>query len=54
MTRSIFLNLMRVFEIAKRDGIPTSEAADRVAEERISKIKALGSQQWGRLIEKNH
>jgi leucine dehydrogenase len=54
MTRSIFLNLTRVFEIAQRDGIPTSEAADRVAEERIAKIKALGSQQWGRLIERNH
>jgi leucine dehydrogenase len=50
MTRSIFLNLTRVFEIAQRDGIPTAEAADRVAEERIGRIKALGARQWGRLI----
>ena len=54
MTRSIYLNLMRVFEIAKEKGVPTSEAADEVAEERIEKIKALGTRQWGRLIEYNN
>jgi leucine dehydrogenase len=50
MTRSIFLNMNRVFEIADRDGIPTSEAADRVAEERIANVKALGARHWGRAI----
>jgi leucine dehydrogenase len=50
MTRGIYLNLTRVFEIAEQEGIPTSNAADRVAEERIHKIKALGARQWGRLI----
>jgi leucine dehydrogenase len=54
MTRTIYLNLMRVFEIAKDKGVPTSEAADEVAEERIEKIKALGIRQWGRLIERNN
>lgn len=54
MTRTIYLNLMRVFEIAKEKGVPTSEAADEVAEERIEKIKALGIRQWGRLIERNN
>lgn len=54
MTRSIFLNLMRVFEIAKEKEIPTSEAADEVAEERIETIKALGTRQWGRQIERNN
>ncbi|MEM7480279.1 MAG: Glu/Leu/Phe/Val dehydrogenase [Acidobacteriota bacterium] len=50
MTRSIFLNLNRVFEIADAENIPTSEAGDRVAEERIDTIKALGGRQWGRFI----
>jgi len=50
MTRGIYLNLTRVFEISRRDGIPTSEAADRVAEERIAKVQQLGSRHWGRLI----
>jgi leucine dehydrogenase len=54
MTRGIYLNLMRVFEIAKQDSVPTSEAADRVAEERIDKIKALGARHWGRLIDRAH
>lgn len=51
MTRTIYLNLTRVFEIAERDGVPTAEAADRVAEERIAQVKGLGTRQWGRLIE---
>jgi leucine dehydrogenase len=52
MTRGIYLNLMRVFQIAQEHGTPTSQAADRMAEERIAKIKALGNRQWGRLIER--
>jgi leucine dehydrogenase len=52
MTRGIYLNLMRVFEIAKAEGITTAEAGDRVAEERIEKIKAIGVRHWGRLIER--
>ena len=31
----IYDTLLRVFEIARRDGVPTSEAADRLAEERL-------------------
>ena len=50
MTRGIYLNLMRVFQIAKEQGMSTSEAADQVAEERIAAIKALGVRHWGRLI----
>ncbi len=50
MTRGIYLNLMRVFEIAQRDGVPTHVAAHRVAEERIAKIKALGPQHWARTM----
>jgi leucine dehydrogenase len=34
----IYDKMMRVFEIADRDGIPTFQAADRLAEERIAAI----------------
>ncbi|MBW3671937.1 MAG: leucine dehydrogenase [Acidobacteria bacterium] len=50
MTRSIYLNLSRVFEIARRDGITTAVAADRLAEERIATVKKLGSRHWGRML----
>jgi leucine dehydrogenase len=38
MMRTIYDNVSRIFQIAKRDGIPSYKAADRVAEERISQI----------------
>ena len=41
MMRTIYYNLGRIFEIAKRDGIPTYKAADRMAEERIATIGTL-------------
>jgi leucine dehydrogenase len=41
MMRTIYYNLGRIFEISKRDGIPTYKAADRMAEERISTIGKL-------------
>jgi leucine dehydrogenase len=41
MMRTIYYNLGRIFEIAKRDGIPTYKAADRMAEERITTIGKL-------------
>ena len=50
MTRGIYLNLTRVFEIAKRDSIATAKAADRVAEERIATVQKMGSKHWGRLL----
>ena len=53
MTRSIYLNLMRVFEIAENEGISTAVAADKVAEERIERIRALGTRQWGQLIHRD-
>jgi hypothetical protein len=54
MTRTIYLNMMRVFEIADEEGVSTAVAADRVAEERMAKISALGTRQWGRQIARNH
>jgi leucine dehydrogenase len=52
MTRGIYLNLTRVFEISKAEDIPTHMAADRLAEERIDAVKKLGSRHWGRLLGK--
>lgn len=41
MMRTIYHNLTRIFEISERDGIPTYQAADRLAEERIATIGKL-------------
>ncbi len=41
MMRTIYYNVHRIFDIAKRDGIPTYKAADRMAEERIAIIGKL-------------
>lgn len=41
MMRTIYHNLIRIFEIAERDSIPTYLAADRMAEERIAAIGKL-------------
>ncbi len=38
MMRTIYYNLGKIFEISKRDGVPTFTAADRMAEERITAI----------------
>lgn len=35
---TIYDNIMRVFEISERDGIPSYKAADRMAEERIARM----------------
>ena len=40
-TRKVYENAMKVFEIAKRDNVPTNVAADRLAEERINIIGRL-------------
>lgn len=39
--QEIYDTLLRVFNIASRDGIPSFEAADRLAEERIKSVAAL-------------
>ncbi|MDL4841610.1 Leu/Phe/Val dehydrogenase [Aquibacillus rhizosphaerae] len=41
---TIYDNLARVFEISKRDNLPTYVAADRMAEERIESLKQSRSQ----------
>lgn len=42
--QSIYDNLIKIFNISRRDNIPTSAAADRMAEERISSLKASRNQ----------
>ncbi len=50
LTRGIYLNMMRVFEISKTEGVPTYVAANRVAEERVANVNKLGATHWGRLV----
>ena len=38
MMRTIYYNLSKIFQIAKRDGVTTAEAAERMAHERITTI----------------
>jgi leucine dehydrogenase len=50
LARGILANMARVFEISRAQSIPTALAADRLAEERIARVKALGSQHWVRSV----
>ncbi|MGB8954549.1 MAG: Glu/Leu/Phe/Val dehydrogenase [Tumebacillaceae bacterium] len=40
---NIYNIMLNIFEIAKRDGIPTYKAADRMAEERIQQMRSVRS-----------
>ena len=44
----IYDTITRIFEIARRDGIPTYQAADRLAEQRIAAVKGLDKIWMGR------
>ncbi|HEV8580033.1 MAG TPA: Glu/Leu/Phe/Val dehydrogenase dimerization domain-containing protein [Thermoanaerobaculia bacterium] len=50
MARGIYANMSRVFEISRAESIPTHVAADRLAEERIARVKALGAKHWVRTV----
>ena len=50
MARGIHNGMMRLFEIARAQSIPTYRAAERLAEERITRAQALGSRHWSRSI----
>jgi leucine dehydrogenase len=47
-TRAVFDNIARVIALAKKDGISTHKAADRIAEERIRTIGNLRQMHQGR------
>ncbi len=48
--RGIYQNVARVFDIAERDRVSTKVAADRLAEERIARVKAVGPRAWDRKL----
>ncbi|HSS75175.1 MAG TPA: Glu/Leu/Phe/Val dehydrogenase dimerization domain-containing protein [Thermoanaerobaculia bacterium] len=50
LTRGIHANMARVFEISRAQSIPTALAADRLAEDRIARVKALGGRHWVRSV----
>jgi leucine dehydrogenase len=50
LARGIYANMLRVFDISLTQAIPTHVAAERLAEERISQVKSLGSQNWVRTV----
>ncbi len=50
MARGIFDNVLTAYRIAERDGIPPSEAGERMAEERIESIRKLGPRHWDRAV----
>lgn len=45
--RGIYNNMIRVYEISREQSVPTYRAADRVAEERIERMKKMAPQHWG-------
>lgn len=47
-TRKVYDNVKKVFEVAKRDDIPTNVAADRSAEERLATIGRLKQRHPGK------
>ncbi len=54
MTRTIYYNVGGIFKIARRDGIPTWKAADRMAEERIAAVAKLKVPFLGRAPRRFH
>jgi leucine dehydrogenase len=50
MARGIYGNMARLFEISRTQAIPTHLAADRLAEERIARIRGIGGQHWVRTV----
>jgi leucine dehydrogenase len=48
MTRHIYDNVQRIFQLAEEQSIPTHQAANHLAENRIERMKGLGSRQWSR------
>ena len=49
MADSIFETALRLFELARRDGVDTWLAGDRLAEERLASVRKLGPRHWERI-----
>ena len=56
MARGIHANMIRVFELSRAESLPSSRAAERVAEERIRSIQGMRAQHWARGVRqpRNH
>ncbi len=52
MTRGIYLNLLRIFQLAQENDMTPTEAASKAAIERIENIKKLGSRHWDKFIKR--
>jgi leucine dehydrogenase len=48
-TKQVYESMMKIFSIAKRDGVATHVAANRLAEHRIQKISSLRQHHQGRM-----
>jgi leucine dehydrogenase len=48
--RGIYDSVLRVYAIAEREKVTSAVAADRLAEERIASVKALGPRHWDRAV----
>jgi leucine dehydrogenase len=48
MTKGIYYNLLKVFELAKKEDVSTNVAADKVAELRLAQIGKLKQSHLGR------
>ena len=50
MARGLFQNTTRIFELSRAQGIPTSAAAHRVAEDRIASVESMRGRFWARKV----
>jgi len=48
MAETIFDTTLRLFDLARRDGLPTYLAADRMAEDRLASVAKTGPRHWDR------
>ena len=48
MTRHIYDNVLRIFQVAEEQSTPTHLAANHLAENRVARMKGLGIHQWSR------
>lgn len=50
MARGLFQKTTRIFELARELGIPSAAAGDRVAEDRIARIRSMRPRYWARQV----
>jgi leucine dehydrogenase len=50
MAAGIYDNLTRILELSAAQAMPTEQAANRIAEERIRRLRTLGDRHWSRAV----